>query len=35
MEQDNSRLPKTKRYADDTAPTLEEIQKIVEYSTGK
>ena len=26
-------VPKTKRYADDTAPTLEEIQKIVEYST--
>ena len=24
-------LPKTKRYADDRAPTLEEIQKIAEY----
>ncbi|MGE5821488.1 MAG: hypothetical protein ACM31M_02750 [Nitrososphaerota archaeon] len=27
------RLPRVKRYADDRAPTIEEIRKIIEYPT--
>ena len=31
MEKDQSWAPKTRRYADDRAPTIGEIQKICEY----
>jgi hypothetical protein len=31
MERITRGLPKVRRYADDRAPTLEEIQKMIEY----
>jgi hypothetical protein len=32
MGEDCQRLPRGRRYADDRAPTLEEIRKLCEYS---